>query len=77
MRYAENTIAVEEVAVVYPSELEMEDEEAEVATTPVPRAGVHWDEASDSEGEDTEEEIEMTDGEDNAEFDGNHNPHSG
>jgi hypothetical protein len=77
MRYAENTIAVEEVVVVYPSEHEVEDEEAEVATTPVPRAGVHWDEASDLEGEDTEEEFEMTEGEDNAELDGNHNPHCG
>ncbi|KAF8533368.1 hypothetical protein BDD12DRAFT_810243 [Trichophaea hybrida] len=71
MRYAENTIAVEEVAVVYSSEHEVEDEEAEVATTLVPRAGVHWDEASDLEGEVTEEQFDMTEGEDNTELDGN------
>ena len=34
------------------------------------RAEVHWDEAS-TDGEESEEELEMTEGEDNVELDGN------
>ena len=34
------------------------------------RAEVHWDEAS-TDGEELEEELEMTEGEDNVELDGN------
>jgi hypothetical protein len=59
----------EPIQLEYPSEVE-EDLEFE-GGTPSPRAAVHWD-ISESEGDESEEELEMTDGEDNGELDGNY-----
>ena len=48
-----------------------EAEELEEVEESLPaRAEVHWDEAS-TEGEESEEELEMTEGEDNVELGGN------
>ena len=55
-----------ETAVGYHLEEELEEEEESLTA----RAEVHWDEAS-TDGEESEEELEMTEGEDNVELSGN------
>ena len=62
---------------MYPRYSELEEEEEYIlhrqpeATTGNARAEVHWDEASSTDGEESEEELEMTEDEDNVELSGN------
>ena len=63
-------------AMMYPRYSELEEEEEYIlhrqpeATTGNARAEVHWDEASSTDGEESEEESEMTEDEDNVELSG-------
>ena len=58
--------ASESETAALPEAEELEEVEESLPT----RAEVHWDEAS-TDGEESEEELEMTEGEDNVELDGN------